>query len=115
MATLCSLLSALRSFYRRGTQITKFLYKVFHFCSKFWSFRRRDPLTPQALSLDPTEGQQLSEKSDPPICRVITIQVMAVPQVSPTHKHTVCALLEGEQDVVRGNAGGTHHPHDPDI
>jgi hypothetical protein len=93
----------------------KRLHKIFHFCGKFWSFRGRDPLTSQALSLNPTKGQQLPQKFDPSICRVITIQVMAVPQVSPTHKYTVCSLLKGKQDVVRGNAGRTHHPYDPDI
>ena len=115
MKTLCSFSSALWSPERRGTQITKRLHEVFHFCGKFWSFRRRDPLTSQALSLDPTEGQELSEKSHPPICRIITIQVMAVPQVSPTHKYTVRTLLKGKQDMVRGNTGGTHHPHDPNV
>ena len=40
---------------------------------------------------------------------------MAVPQVSPTYKYAVCALLKGKQDVVRGDAGGTHHPYHPDI
>jgi len=57
----------------------------------------------------------LSEKTNSFVCGVITVQVMAVTQVSPTHKHAVHPLLEGPQDVVGRHAGRAHHPNGSNV
>jgi len=46
---------------------------------------------------------------------VITVQVIAVTDVSATHQQAVHSLLEGEQHVVHGYASAAHNPHNPDV
>lgn len=80
--------------------MAELLHKVPHLRGKFSPFGRRHPLASQALCLDPSEGKELPQELHPPICRVITIQVMAVPQVSPPHEYAVRPLLESEQHMM---------------
>ncbi len=59
--------------------------------------------------------QQILQKSRPLDCHVITVQVMAVADVSPTHQDTVGPTLKGPQYVVRRYGSRTHDPNGPDI
>jgi NAD-dependent oxidoreductase involved in siderophore biosynthesis len=69
----------------------------------------------QTLFLDTTEGKQFFEKLNSLICRVITVQVMAFTQVSPTHENTIHSLLKSKEDMMRRHTCRTHYPHGPDI
>jgi hypothetical protein len=86
-------------------------HKILDFVGELRPFRGGDPLHPQALRFDAAEGQELLQKPYPLVRRVITIQVMAVTEVSAADENAVHALLEGAQQVVRGHAGRAHHPH----
>jgi hypothetical protein len=46
---------------------------------------------------------------------VITVQVMAVADVSAAHKDPIRALLEGLEDVMRRDGGGAHDANVPDV
>jgi len=82
---------------------------------EFRPFRRGNPPGAQTIRLDPAECQELSQKTDPLVGCVITIQVMAFPEVSPAHKNAVYPLLEGPQDMVRRHAGRAHHANRSNI
>ncbi len=100
---------------RRRTQFSEGIHKVPDLGGKFRSFSRRNPFGAKPLLLYSTESQQLLQKLHSLFGRIITVQVMAVSEVSPTDVDTVYALLKRPQDMVRGYARGTHHSDDPDI
>lgn len=56
-------------------------------------------------ALQPYEIQELLKKGDSLYGHVITIQVMAVPDMSPPDQDAVRPALEGPQEMMRGDGG----------
>jgi hypothetical protein len=80
----------------------------------FLRLSRRNPHQAQTI-LQPYEPHQFLKKGDSLDRHVITIQVMAIPDVSPSHQDPVCSALKCSQDVVRRDGGGTHDPDGSEI
>jgi len=57
----------------------------------------------------------LLQKIDPFLCGIITVQVIAVSQVSTAHKDAVSSLLQAKQHMVEGYAAAAHDPNNPYI
>ena len=70
-------------------------------------------LEPSAV--DPKQIEQFAGHFNYPGSLFITVQVMAVADVSAAHQDAVSPFLERLQDEVGGDPPRTHHPDDPDI
>jgi hypothetical protein len=62
-------------------------------------------------ALQTHEGEEFLEKGHPFDRHIITVQVMAVSDVSPPNQHTVRTVLKCSQHMMRGYGGRTHHPY----
>jgi len=102
-------------FHGRRPQFLQDRDKIPYLRGEFRRLGGRDPCCPQPTLVQAVEGKQLSEEADPFSGGVITIQVIAVPDVSTAHEQPVHPLLESEQHVVHGDAATAHNPHDPDV
>jgi len=85
-----------------------------HHPGELLSFGRRDPfqVEPPFQSRKPKD---FLEEADPLQSDVITVQVMAVAQVSAAHQDAVGAALKRPQNVMRGYGGRTHDANGPDV
>jgi hypothetical protein len=63
----------------------------------------------------PDKAEQFLHKGDPFGCHVITVQVMAIADMSPAHQHAVSPALQCSQNKMGRNAGRAHHAHRPHI
>ena len=61
------------------------------------------------------EGEQFLNEGDAFDGHVITIQVMAVADMSAAHQHPVGALLERLEDMVGGDRARAHDPDGSDV
>jgi hypothetical protein len=102
-------------FHGRGTQLLQHGNKVPDFRCEFRSLRGGDPGGAQAPLVQAVEGEQLLQEANAFPGGVITVQVIAVPDVSAAHEQAVHPFLEGEQHVVHGDASAAHHPHNTDV
>ena len=80
----------------------------------FLSLSRRNPHQAQTV-LQPHEPYESLKKGDPLDGHVITIQVMAIADVSPSHQDPVRSALKRSQEVMRRYGGGTHDPYGPEV
>jgi hypothetical protein len=67
---------------------------------KLGGFRGRDPFQPQPVLLEPRKSKELLHHCQTLGGHVITVQVMAVTDVSATHEDTVRTLLKSLQKMV---------------
>jgi hypothetical protein len=65
--------------------------------------------------MDSDEVQKLLQKSHPFLGHRITLQVMAVANVSPSYEYAVDPLLKSFDHVVGGDSRRTHDPNYPDV
>ena len=105
----------LASLHGRRTQFLQNRDEVLDFRGELRCLGGRDPCGPQPSLVQPVEGEQLPEEADPLAGGVITVQVIAVPDVSAAHEQAVHPLLEGEQHVVHGDAATAHNPHNANV
>jgi hypothetical protein len=82
--------------------------------NKFLSFGRRDPFQVHP-SLQTDEFKQRLNKCYPFDGHVITIQVMAVTDVSPAYQNTIGTTLQGAQNMMCGNRCRAHDPYRTDV
>ena len=99
----------------RGAQFLQHGNEVPDFRGEFRSLSGRDPGSAQALLIQAVEGKQLLEEANAFAGGVITVQVIAVPDVSAAHEQAVHPLLECEQHMVHGDASAAHNPHNPNV
>lgn len=99
----------------RGPQFLQHGNEVLDFRCEFRRLSGRDPGGAQAPLVQAVESKQLLKEADALPCGVITVQVIAVPDVSAAHQQAVNTLLEGEQHVVHGDASAAHNPHNPNV
>jgi len=118
---LPALVLSYRYFDRRGlsqgrrSEAADLLDKLSHYSRIPGAFSGRDPFQFQALRVNPLEFQELPHECHSLYRHVITIQVMAVTDVSPAHKDAVSAFLESLQDLVRPNGSRTEGPNGPQV
>ena len=74
-----------------------------------------DPFQPEAVLFYAGKGEKLFHHRDSFSCHVITVQVMAIANVSAAYKNAVSTLLESLENVVRGYSGRAHHPDVTDV
>jgi len=99
---------------RRWSQ-TPYLFREFgNGANIFLSLSRRNPHQAQTI-LQPHEPYESLKKGDPLDGHVITIQVMAIPDVSPSHQDPVCSALKSPQHVVRRDRSRAHDPDGPEV
>jgi hypothetical protein len=100
---------------RGRTQLLELLDKVIDFFTKLRRFGRGDPSGPQTVLLDAGEGHELAHEPDAFLSGDITVQVIAVALVSAADKDPVHTFLEGQDDVMGGDAPTAHDPNHPDV
>ena len=91
------------------------LGKSTHCIGKFVALRSRNPFEPQPFGRDADESEQVFHHRHSLGCHVVAFSVMATPDVTAGHKDTVCPLLEGFKNEVRGDATAAHYPDGKDI
>jgi hypothetical protein len=100
---------------QRGGSQTPYLFREFgNGADIFLSLSRRNPHQAQTI-LQPHEPHKFLKKGDPLDGHVITIQVMAIPDVSPSHHDPVCSALKSPQHVVRRDRSRAHDPDGPEV
>lgn len=85
------------------------------FLYKLRRFGRGHPPGPDPFLFNTAEIQHLGQDSHPFFSRIITIQVIAFPQVSAAHKNAVNPLLKTAQQMMGRHAPRAHDPDDTDI
>jgi hypothetical protein len=91
----------------RRSQFANLVHEFGNHLCKAGPLRGRYPFEVQPRGIDTGEFQDLPEKRNPFYRHVITIQVMAVSDVSPAHKDAVRSFLKGLQNLVRTDGCGT--------
>ncbi len=69
--------------------------------SKSRTFRRRDPFEHETFGVDARKVEELFHEVDSLDGHVITIQVMAIADVSAAYEDAVSAFLKGLQNLMR--------------
>jgi hypothetical protein len=83
--------------------------------SKTDSLGSRNPFQGQTVIVDAKKCQQFTSHFDDPYSLLITIQVMAVTNVSATYKYPVSTQLKRLQDEIGINPARTHHADNTDV
>jgi hypothetical protein len=100
---------------QRGGAQTPYLFrKIRNGADILLSLSRRDPHKAQTI-LESHEPHESLKKGDPLDGHVITIQVMAIPDVSPSHQDPVCSALKSPEQVVRRDRSRAHDPDGPEV
>ncbi len=86
---------------RRRSEFTNLFDKVCNHLRKSRAFGRGYPFELEPLGIDPGKLQELFHKSHSLHRHVITVQVMAVSDVSPAYEDAVRTLLKGLEDLMR--------------
>ena len=89
--------------------------EVGYYLGESGSFSSGDPFQPEAVLFDAGKGEKLFHHRDSFGCHVITVQVMAIADVSAAHKNAVSTFLESLENVVRRYGGRAHHPNVTDV
>jgi hypothetical protein len=100
---------------QRGRSHAPYLFRKFgNGADVLLSLSRRNPHKAQTI-LQPDEPHQFLKEGDSLDGHVITVQVMAIPDVSPSHQDPVCPALKSLQHMVRRNSGRAHDPDGPEV
>jgi hypothetical protein len=91
-----------------------FIGKICNHLDKLLRLGRGNPFQVQAVP-QPHEIEEFLKKRHSLDGHVITVQVMAVADMSPAHKDRVGTALERPQNVVRRDGGRAHDSDGPDI
>lgn len=95
--------------------MSNLLHKVGDYLGKPGTFGGRHPLEIEPIRVHAVEVKQFSHESYSLHSHVITVQVMAITDVSPAHEDAVRALLESLQDLMRPDGRGTERSDGPKI
>jgi hypothetical protein len=100
---------------RRWSQGTDLFDEISDNLGKTRAFSRRNPLEDKPLRIDSRELEELFHESRSFHRHVITVQVMAIPDVSAPHKDAVRPFLKGLQYLMRPDSCGTQRPDGPHV
>jgi hypothetical protein len=105
-----------RSTSERGWSKGFYLFSKFS-CNlgKTHALGARDPFKTKPGLINAQDINQFPGHAEHLLCLYITIQVMTVADVSPSHQHAVGAGFKGLQNKVGIDPARTHHPDNPHI
>ena len=114
-SSLSGLLHSVGPAERGWSQGTDLLDKISDNLGKARAFSRRNPFEDKPLRIDSRKLKELFHESHSFHRHVITVQVMAVPDVSAPHKDAVRPFLKGLQYLMRPDSCGTQRPDGPHV
>jgi len=78
--------------------------------SKLIAFRSRDPFKPQPFWREADELEHLLHHSYPLGGYIVSLSIMALPNMAARHQNTICTLLKGFEDKMGRDSATAHHP-----